>query len=78
MITLSCIECGKSFDAMRSSAKFCSANCRVKFNKKNPEPSVEETDKSPDAGNYCRYDCSFVHVLNIMPVINNAIAAAII
>lgn len=41
MITLSCIECGKSFDAMRSSAKFCSANCRVKFNKKNPEPSVE-------------------------------------
>lgn len=36
MLTLNCIECGKSFEAQRSSAKFCSANCRVKFNNKEP------------------------------------------
>lgn len=36
MITLNCLECGKSFEAQRSSAKFCSPNCRVKFNNKEP------------------------------------------
>ncbi|HQV53968.1 MAG TPA: recombinase RecA [Chitinophagaceae bacterium] len=36
MITVNCLECGKSFEAQRSSAKFCSANCRVKFNNKEP------------------------------------------
>lgn len=34
MVTLTCIECSKSFEAQRSSAKFCSPNCRVKFNKR--------------------------------------------
>ena len=35
MITVTCIECGKKFEAQRTSAKFCSANCRVKWNNKN-------------------------------------------
>lgn len=34
MITVKCEECGKSFEAKRSTAKFCSANCRVKYNNK--------------------------------------------
>lgn len=34
MITVNCLECGKTFEAQRSSAKFCSPNCRVKFNNK--------------------------------------------
>lgn len=32
MITVKCLECQKSFEAERSTAKFCSANCRVKYN----------------------------------------------
>lgn len=32
MIKVDCQECGKEFEAQRKSAKFCSANCRVKFN----------------------------------------------
>lgn len=36
MITLDCLECGISFEAQRTSAKFCSPNCRVKFNNKIP------------------------------------------
>lgn len=40
MITVKCIECGNSFEAHRTSAKFCSANCRVKFNNKS-EDKVE-------------------------------------
>lgn len=45
MIKATCIECGSSFEAQRSSAKFCSANCRVKSNNKkgNEEPVFEET-----------------------------------
>lgn len=34
MINVNCIECGKSFEAQRSSAKFCGTNCRVKWNSK--------------------------------------------
>lgn len=49
MLTVNCIECGKSFEAQRSSAKFCGANCRVKFNNdKNvvvPEPEVKKDEK---------------------------------
>jgi recombination protein RecA len=50
MITVNCIECGKTFDAQRSSAKFCSPNCRVKWNNKpenkdKPE-EIEEIQKS--------------------------------
>lgn len=48
MITVKCQECGTSFEAQRTSAKFCSANCRVKFNSRNTvsdviiEDTVEE------------------------------------
>lgn len=38
---MKCIECGKEFEAQRSSAKFCSTNCRVKFNNR-PDEEVEE------------------------------------
>lgn len=34
MIKVKCTECKKDFEAQRTSAKFCSANCRVKFNNK--------------------------------------------
>jgi hypothetical protein len=30
-----CLRCETEFDAVRDSAKFCSANCRVKWNYKN-------------------------------------------
>ena len=50
MLTLNCIECGKSFEAQRSSAKFCSPNCRVKFNNEKdkivtPEPEIAKDTK---------------------------------
>lgn len=41
MIKVTCIECSKSFEAQRSSAKFCTANCRVKYNIKSNGKSVE-------------------------------------
>ena len=45
MITLKCKECGTDFEAQRTSAKFCSAKCRVKFNNttedENPVPKLE-------------------------------------
>lgn len=34
MINVICLECKTSFEAQRTSAKFCSANCRVKYNNK--------------------------------------------
>jgi recombination protein RecA len=34
MATLKCKECNNDFEAQRNTAQFCSANCRVKFNKK--------------------------------------------
>lgn len=36
-----CIECGADFEAQRSTAKFCSTNCRVKWNKKG---GIEESE----------------------------------
>jgi recombination protein RecA len=45
MITVNCLECGKTFEAQRSSAKFCSPNCRVKFN--NKETGVEPIKEEP-------------------------------
>ncbi len=41
MIKVTCIECGKSFQAQRTSAKFCSPNCRVKHNTKGNGKPVE-------------------------------------
>lgn len=44
MITVKCKECGNSFEAKRTSAKFCSPNCRVKFNSKTeaiPEEKIQ-------------------------------------
>src|SRR6266516_3313996 len=40
MTNIVCIECGKSYKAQRSSAKFCSTNCRVKWNYRNREAQV--------------------------------------
>lgn len=34
MITVKCLKCSKPFEAKRTTAKFCSANCRVKYNNK--------------------------------------------
>lgn len=53
MITVKCQECSKEFEAQRTSAKFCSANCRVKFNSRvqtpkeaQQEPETERTVES--------------------------------
>lgn len=52
MIKVNCQECSKEFEAERKSAKFCSANCRVKFNSNKPskeaqqEPETEKTVES--------------------------------
>jgi recombination protein RecA len=47
MITVKCLECNTPFEAQRTSAKFCSANCRVKYNNKHDSqesvPSEERT-----------------------------------
>lgn len=45
MITVKCIECGKSFEAQRSSAKFCSANCRVKWNSREDDDELKEIEQ---------------------------------
>lgn len=49
MIQVKCLKCDKEFEAQRSSAKFCSAKCRVEFNRAvgvEPEPpKVEDTPK---------------------------------
>lgn len=37
MINTKCVECGKEFEAQRSSAKFCSSACRIKHNRKSEE-----------------------------------------
>lgn len=44
MITVNCIECGKSFEAQRKSAKFCSSLCRVKWNKKDSDSLLKEVE----------------------------------
>lgn len=46
MITVKCIECGTNFEAQRTSAKFCSANCRVKFNNRPDQQSAPESPKN--------------------------------
>lgn len=38
-----CIQCGGKFEAKRSDARFCSANCRQKFTRS--QPTVEEQVK---------------------------------
>lgn len=56
MIKVNCQECGKEFEAERKSAKFCSANCRVKFNSNKPskeaqqEPEIEKEVESTQNG----------------------------
>jgi recombination protein RecA len=39
---MNCIECGKSFEAQRSSAKFCSPNCRVKWNNRDDDQELKD------------------------------------
>ena len=56
MIKVNCQECGKEFEAERKSAKFCSANCRVKFNSNKTskeaqqKPETEKTVESTQNG----------------------------
>ena len=49
MIKVNCQECNKEFEAQRTSAKFCSANCRVKFNSKvgNPNQQQKKAQQEP-------------------------------
>lgn len=30
-----CLQCGRNYEAQRLTSKFCSTNCRVKYNRKN-------------------------------------------
>lgn len=45
MTNIKCIECGKKFEAQRSTAKFCTPNCRVKYNNKIAEKIIESKVK---------------------------------
>ena len=47
MITIKCIECGNDFNAKRESAKFCSTNCRVKWNNKPKNKTRIENERNP-------------------------------
>lgn len=40
MTKIKCIECGEKFEAQRSTAKFCSPKCRVKWNQKKSEETL--------------------------------------
>ncbi len=49
-----CLECGGEFEAKRSTAKFCNANCRLSFHRKNetltnvtlkPEKIIEKIEE---------------------------------
>jgi len=46
MIKVNCQECGKEFEAKRTSAKFCSANCSVKFKSRIQDP--KEAQQEPE------------------------------
>lgn len=46
MININCAECGKSFLAQRSSAKFCGDNCRVKWNNRPDDKLLKEVKVS--------------------------------
>jgi hypothetical protein len=35
-----CLECHKEYENKREASKFCSAKCRVKYNRKNPQQMV--------------------------------------
>jgi recombination protein RecA len=43
MLSVKCIECGTEFEAERSTAKFCSDKCRVKWNSKKTEEVLSST-----------------------------------
>lgn len=45
MISVNCIECGVKFEAQRKSAKFCTPNCRVKWNTKETDDELVEISK---------------------------------
>lgn len=47
MTQTNCLECGKSFEAQRSTAKFCSPKCRVKYNIKSAEIEEEVVAELP-------------------------------
>jgi hypothetical protein len=32
-----CVECGKTFEARRKTAKYCSPKCRQRFNRRQPQ-----------------------------------------
>lgn len=40
-----CLFCGTSFQASRSDAKFCSANCRTKYSKRKARGQVSDGDQ---------------------------------
>lgn len=43
--TVTCVNCGISFEAERSSAKFHSPNCRVAYSRKSAEKKQEQVSK---------------------------------
>lgn len=52
MTTKNCIECGKEYEAIRSTSKFCSATCRVKWNNDDTDEAdlkiIGEVELEPD------------------------------
>lgn len=45
MPTVACAQCGESFEAARSTAKFCGARCRQQSRRAMPAAEVEPTDE---------------------------------
>ena len=45
-----CAECGVTFPAVRSTARYCSTACRVKAHRRAPKASIEAECKRPRAG----------------------------
>ena len=39
-INKECLNCGKEYKALKPNGKFCSANCRVKWNRNKPEKGI--------------------------------------
>jgi len=68
MLTVKCIECQTDFEAQRSTAKFCSDNCRVKWNyREKNKPPVLDAAKMEDPV----YDEPALHFANQRPWIKD-------
>lgn len=76
-----CLQCGKSFEAQRSDASFCSPKCRVAFSRepKKLEHAIEAVDAFGEqilaySHKYSRNDRMFQAMVILQRKINAAVA----